>query len=59
MTSSRLDMNLSVKTAERLIASIKHRLDAPTLCAVGARAVALGLVEASSRTSHGDEGNRS
>jgi hypothetical protein len=52
-------MNLSVKTAERLIASIKHRLDAPTLCAVGARAVALGLVEASSRTSHGDEGNRS
>ncbi|MDQ2740841.1 MAG: LuxR C-terminal-related transcriptional regulator, partial [Chloroflexota bacterium] len=34
-------MNLGVKTVERLIAGIKHRLDAPTLCAVGARAVAL------------------
>ncbi len=44
MTSSRLDLNLGVKTVERLIAGIKHRLDAPTLCAVGARAVALGLV---------------
>lgn len=39
------DLNLTVKTTERLIASIKHRLDAPTLCAVGARAVALGLVD--------------
>ncbi len=40
------DMNLSVKPVERLIVSIKHRLHAPTLCAVGARAVALNLVEA-------------
>ncbi len=39
-------MNLSVKTAERLIVGIKHRLDASTLCIVGARAVALGLVVA-------------
>jgi len=50
-------MNLSVKTAERLIASFKHRLDAPTLCAIGARAVALGLVEAP-LISHTNEGNR-
>ncbi len=40
------DMNLSVKPVERLIVSIKYRLHAPTLCAVGARAVALNLVEA-------------
>lgn len=53
------DMNLGVKTVERLIANIKHRLDAPTLCAIGARAVALGLVEASSLLSHADEGKPS
>jgi len=53
------DLNLGVKTVERLIANIKHRLDAPTLCAIGARAVALGLVEVSSRTSHADEGKPS